>query len=278
MLKTLKETYLLNRTTVNMEKLKSLMNAVPISSDELSPSAPAHSANTQLYTYKHLDDIMQCSQHELKVALSVIDAFEFKGHFRIFDVDSEYALARHTLLSMLAEGHSLDSLNIQDVLRASKDGTYEPLLIDQIVSAYLTKLEDSSSLYIFNSRKYSALAADALLRKQPDDVLLSTFKPRWQHQVTDHISVSLEDLEGLAVLEEVGKSDFKLIYLPSRLMSHNPKLRLTDLFRVKPKWTLAQIKPYLQDFLALGATEEKILVEHARSSNGPDGSKLYSTR
>lgn len=273
---------------INMEKLKSLLSSAPISSSETGVSSrPLASTigSLQLYTYQDLEATMQASPKELDEALRSIDAFEFGGYFRIFDTDSEHIIAKHILLSIIAEGHSLERLHKQDVARASNDGRLNAALVEQGISTYLathSESTDSNPLYYFNTRKYSSLVAEVVLRKHdtgPESgVRLSQFKDEWQKLATDYLTIDMDDLQGLAVLEEVGKTDFKVRYLPTRSMSHSPKIRLAELFKVKPKWTFAQIKPYLQDLMTHDTNEEKILVQHARSSNGPDGSKLYSSR
>lgn len=271
-----------------MEKLKTLLSSTPITSSETSAKAPPLASSTalmQLYTYQELEETMQSSSKELDEALKSIDAFQFNGYFRLFDTESEHLIVKHILLSIVAEGHSIERLHKQDVIRAANDGRLNPTLVEQGISSYLVthaESTDSNPLYYFNSRKYSTLVAEVLLRKNdsgPDSGLrLSTFKDQWQKLATDYIAIDMSDLEGLAILEEIGKADFRVRYLPSRSMSHSPKIRLGELFKIKPKWTFAQIKPYLQDLITHDTNEEKILVQHTRSSNGPDGSKLYSTR
>lgn len=271
---------MLNRASVNMEKLKTLISTSPIEVGELRSSKVDSSSET-LYTYSNLEDLIQCSQHELRNALRSIDAFEYEGYFRIFNVEAEYALAKHTLLSIIAEGYSLDRLFKEDVIRAANNGSFQAPLIEQLVNSYLLARSDSTTeapTYYFDSKRFSSRAAELVLKERSQGWLLSNFKPAWQKRATDHIEVNVSDLDGIVVLEESGKVDFKVNYLPARSMSHEPKLRLSELFNLKPKWTFAQIKPYLQDLLTHDTTEEKILVQYARSSNGPDGSKLYSSR
>jgi hypothetical protein len=106
---------------------------------------------------------------------------------------------------------------------------------------------------------------------------LSAFVEAWQALLPDNFITDQSSLDGIAYTEEHGK-ETHLCYLLATGMSHNPKTRLAELFKAKPKWTFAQIKPYLQDLVTPDVNEEQLLVAFTRSSNGPNGTKLYSSR
>lgn len=267
-----------------MERLKTMLKEWPLGIDELDDVSGEMGGAidaSKLCTYEQLEESMQCSTHELKQALRKIEAFSFEGRLRVLSPELELMIAKHVVLSAQADGLYIDRMRMSDVMRTSKDGNFSATLIDHIASIYFDSAansDENDTILTFNMKKFNALLARTILNKQPNGWLLSTLTSAMRKSVPEGFVVSDSDLEGLVAMEESGKTDFKLTLLPSDTLSHNPKIRLAKLFSIKPKWTFAQIKPYLQDLLTHDADESKILVQHTRSTNMPDGSKLYSSR
>lgn len=219
---------------------------------------------------------MQCSIEELHLALQAIGATTYEGYQRVLSLEAEYAIAKHLCLTMTSE--SMDPLNLdrEDLLEKSQDDAFPTSLQSFVLDSYL--VPTPSNTYSFNARKYVVLVSHVTIR-QKQTCLLSSLLSLVKQKVPDYFysEIDATALEGLACTEEQG-NDTKLTYLNSATLSHNPKLRLAELFKLKQKWTFAQIRPYLQDLLSQDANEEQILVAHTRSSNGPGGVKLYSSR
>jgi hypothetical protein len=285
-MKTVHGFYQLNRSVVNMEKLKQILRAFPIDlnqNDELPSEIGGSTSLGPLHTRLELDDLVQCSVEELDTALRSIGAFEYRGHMRVLSLDTEYIITKHIVLTIHAEGMDHQQLRKDDVLALAKDPAFPFELVLHLVDSYLSPskpIAPTSStekeLYTFNIPKYGTMVAQTLLQSKPQ-ILLSTLMASLKQKLPDNFPIDASVLDGLVVMEESG-SDTKLTYLPATSMSHTPKTRLAELFKHKPKWTFAQLKPYLQDLVTHDMNEEQILVAHTRSSNGPGGIKLYSSR
>ena len=266
-----------------MELLKSLLRARPLDITSLDTHDSGMDVDGELAPLHTLEDLerrIQCSKEELKAALKKISAFEFEGHMRVLNLDSEYAIARHLALTVNAQGFDLTSIDKSALTSKAKSSRFSDQLIEFAVGEYLEvpalAAESDTTRYVFNVPRYNAIAARTILSKKPQ-WNLNDFLESWKALLPDNFAVDLASLDGIAYTEEYGK-DIKLHYLLASELSHNIKTRLAELFKCKPKWTFAHIKPYLQDLLTPEMNEEQLLVAHTRSSNGPNGTRLYSTR
>lgn len=270
-----------------MEQLKTLLRAKPL---ELFPDdedggkqGRNYGQSAKLYTKSELDQLIQCSRSELEAALVKVEAFDYRGHLRVLSQAAEHAIAKNLALTINAEGWPLDRLEKTDVLAKSLETPVaDAALVEFVLDLYLQPatndqtMQGSSSICTFNIPRYNALSARQLLTEKPS-WLLSEFLNIWRDSVPDNFPIDASQLDGLICHEEYG-ADAKITFLPSYTMSHNPKTRLAELFKAKPKWTFAQLKPYLQDLVTSDTNEEQLLVAFTRSSTGPGGQKLYSAR
>lgn len=277
---TLHAFYQLNRTSANVEKLKALLSPTALSFPDFDkPSA------SKSYTHSDLENQMQCSVGELNSALASLGAVEYQGFYRVLSLEAEYAMAKHVLLTMNAGGMDEQKLYREDVIDQAQDKAFPSDLLAFVVDSYLIPNTDASSttvsgtsLFTFDVRKYTVLFAHFILRSKKN-ITWSDLKDSLIEKIPQnfHSAIDISILDGLACTEEQG-SETLLSFLPASSLPHNPKIRLAELFKRKPKWTFAQLKPYLQDLLSQDTNEEQILVAHTRSSNGPGGIKLYSSR
>lgn len=280
--KTLHGYYQLTRTQVNMEQLKNLIYQHPIENEDVH-NERLYGSSKVLYTKKELEAKIQCSLSELETALSKLEVFELDGKLRVLSATTEHAIAKNIVLTINAEGLTLDSLNKDEVLaKCNQNSIFPQLFIDFVVHLYLRPsstamdVDSHSSKYSFDISRYNALSARLLLIEKPN-WMLSELLSTWKDSVPDNFPIDVAQLDGLVCLEEYGK-DHKVTYLPSFSLSHNPKTRFSELFKRKPKWTFGQLKPYLQDLVTPDINEEQLLVAHTRASTGPNGQKLYSAR
>ena len=329
-LKTMHGCYQLNKTTVNVERLKAKLRSWPLNllgeEEERGEEGEEEGGGgagggggggggggrgggrgsdpRRLCTRVELEQTMQCSVVELQAALRALGAFDFEGHVRVLDVESECAVARHLALSINAEGLDLHRLRREDVVKASSGAgaaTFPDSVLEHAADAFLLPMDatpqkdstnssssssgSSSSItshhqqyYKFDEQKYAAIVAQTMLRSKPKDFwTLSAFLTQLRSKIPDNFSADESALAGLVCTQERGK-DVTLTYLPASSMSHTPRKRLNELFQHKPKWTFAELKPYLQDLITAETNEEQLLVQHTRSSTGPAGVKLYSAR
>ena len=75
------------------------------------------------------------------------------------------------------------------------------------------------------------------------------------------------------VIEEGGAGGAKLSYFPVFKLSAVQKARFGQLFDFKPKWSAAEITPYIADFVSPSDSAVKILLKNCSCANG-----LYSRR
>lgn len=69
-------------------------------------------------------------------------------------------------------------------------------------------------------------------------------------------------LRGLVLIEEGVEN--KLRYIDPDMLPSSPPLRFKALFAIKPRMTLEEITPFIDDLVEPGSTASKLLLKHAR--------------
>ncbi|CAB4056075.1 DSCC1 [Lepeophtheirus salmonis] len=101
---------------------------------------------------------------------------------------------------------------------------------------------------------------------------LDEFMKIWQDSVPEGFQTSKHQLEGLALINNSTIRSFPETSLPHEIQS-----RLDVLFRVKEKWSMEEIKPYVVSLCTLKLNVKALLTKYARSST-QNGVKYFSAK
>lgn len=69
-----------------------------------------------------------------------------------------------------------------------------------------------------------------------------------------------------------------VLHLPATALSASPPQRFRQLFSLRAKWRLGDLEPFLAPLVTPGSALADLLLAHTRSSQQPDGSRLFSAR
>ena len=105
---------------------------------------------------------------------------------------------------------------------------------------------------------------------------LTEFEAMWREALPEGVTSSKSHLAGLALVDE--KANPKIIrYFCEKSLPEGVYERLEVLFKVKAKWTLEEIDPYVQALTTPKLNVNALLTKYARGSN-IDGVKYYSSK
>ena len=80
------------------------------------------------------------------------------------------------------------------------------------------------------------------------------------------------------VLLQDGVGGPGVLFLPASSLSSVPAQRFRQLFSLRAKWRLADLEPFVQPLANPASSLADLLLAHTRSSQQPDGSRLFSAR
>lgn len=235
-------------------------------------------SNIKNYTWDELENTTQCSPYELKQALKEINAFEFNGVWRVLSDELEFEIVQDLVLVCIENKWDL-TLIPRSELYLKLVSEFDCQIVEHILSIYTLETESNekvSRFLILNKEKYFVCVAKSVLKKKSVWELQS-FLQSWKD------SIFTGDLPNINLLKALfyfvnGSDGDKIAYLPSSQLSFDPKTRLEQLFKVKPKWSASELIPYLLDLKNSDMNGEQILSTYTRSNIGSDGIKLYTSR
>lgn len=203
---------------------------------------------------------VQASDSEIKEYLKKINAFEYKGYWRVFDEEYRIEALKNVMHSLMKNDWEvivirLLSQEIPEIpyeilislLKTIGNIEQEIFIPDRLLIYQLCALD----LFITNNEYYLEEFNTAF--KRVTDIciyrkLISNFK--------------LEDiLQGIAV-QKISRHRASVKYLPRYKITYNLDDRLGLLFSLKEKWTEKELETYLTDvsFLSL----PQILLKHTK--------------
>eukprot|EP01104_Vermistella_antarctica_P004347 TRINITY_DN14819_c0_g1_i1.p1 TRINITY_DN14819_c0_g1~~TRINITY_DN14819_c0_g1_i1.p1 ORF type:complete len:444 (+),score=98.40 TRINITY_DN14819_c0_g1_i1:196-1332(+) len=230
------------------------------------------------YTWQDLTRLIQASDRQLLSSLTDLNAFEFNGHWRVFELAYVDRLLDMVINTAIEEGWNISSLSERDVVAALK-GDYSPILISFGLKQFKVKCEGSKDLFRFDEKAVAVLKARLLLRNRSKVIYLDEFIEEWQRAVPAVFGITPEVgwLAGVAIVnEKAGRDQIK--YFPFEETPDDARQRFRNLFETKPKWTMEELKVYLGDLVGPRLKLEQLVLKNARSSQNKNGQKVYGSR
>ncbi|XP_058790089.1 sister chromatid cohesion protein DCC1 [Phymastichus coffea] len=235
---------------------------------------------SSLYDWERLRNEIQASDGEILDAFPKFLIVEMNGYYRLIAFEFE-ARALPMMLDLIEENSwAIDEIDKKESYDALKDiipeSVFECLFYAYTELSSKTK-QDGSLLYKFDEAKTSRLLAKILLESVPvnnyDD-----FMEAWKIGSPDCILPKEEYLYGCAIVVQHKQTLRKqVISYPEANLPNNLIKRLKELFKVKDKWTVPEIAPYIEKFATRNQDVNAILTKYARVST-INNIKYYSAK
>ncbi|XP_071836283.1 sister chromatid cohesion protein DCC1-like [Apostichopus japonicus] len=269
------EYYELRTMRPRVQKLQHLLEQNVYAGD-LYEDSPSHSGPK--FTDNDLLDVVQASQKEIRAELKKLRACCVNGFWRLLDFDYEFEVLSQILSLIDENSWKLDEVPQNEMIETLQN--LKPRFILQHVLDCFgeKKSEEAEGITTYRMREDSVCRMYAeMLLKHTDKFNLSEFLQVWQQSVPDGMSTHEDQLKGLALVDRASKpqvvSLFKATSLPE-----NERERFNYLFKIKDRWTMDDIYPYIEnlaeDKLKIGA----LLQKYARTSTGPEGIREYNSK
>ncbi|CAL4087589.1 unnamed protein product [Meganyctiphanes norvegica] len=228
------------------------------------------------YTEDDLLNIIQCSEDELQVSLTDMEAYHIHGHWQILDFDYRFKVVSHILNLIDEQKYSLDRIPREATIKTLS--ALEPkAVITQCFDYYLKstdkKDDNGDELCSLLDDNVCRLCAEVLL-KPAGKFNLTEFLTIWQQSVPEGLSTSLSQLEGVALVDR-SSSPETIEHYPVYNLPEDLNFRFSGLFEKRDKWTLDEIRPYVQDLATDKLPVNAILTKYARAST-QNGIKYYT--
>uniref|UniRef100_A0A8D9AZH6 Sister chromatid cohesion protein DCC1 n=2 Tax=Cacopsylla melanoneura TaxID=428564 RepID=A0A8D9AZH6_9HEMI len=233
----------------------------------------------KLYTMCELLNEIQSSETELEKELRTRNAGLIGGRIRTLEHDYNFRMISHILNLVDSNSWPLDQIDLSET-----KSTLEELVPSEIVE-FLFKhymlvtegktKENGEPYYCLIEDKICRLIGEALLRPT-EKFILSEFLSVWQSSVPEGLTTSLKQLDGIAFVRHSSKP-VVVQYFPEVNLSEDIKTRVDQLFQVQERWTLDDIRPYIECLATEKVNVNALLTKYARASN-EGGTRYFSSR
>jgi len=222
-------------------------------------------------TFSQLKEQVQASESEILNRLEELPAVKIDGKWRLIDVALLYAWVTHLDGLLCQKELTVEEASVADLVEWM--AAFEVEAVNTKCVAMFFK--DRGDFCQWNQPAVSQLLALYLLP------VLKAFDSRdffvtWQQSMPKGVQVDELHLRGVAIVDN--ESTPPLVrYLPEFDLPEEIHERLEILFRTRPKWSLADITPYIQTLADQNLNVQALLTKFTRSST-VNGMKLYSSK
>ncbi|CAM9239380.1 unnamed protein product [Phaeothamnion confervicola] len=291
--------YEITRTTPSLDALTKTLNRAPYRGRD----AEAGVKRSELYSLAALEALLQFSRAELICALRRLGAISIDGNWRLLESSYAENVLDRALDMIMEQDTPLDAIDTAAI--AASLPQFEPEIVAHILQQYSvggggTGGGDSGSNGANATSPPRAKAAGACCaldlvkvarhrahqlfrrrRERTDQELWpeDDFWSEWAASMPGVEAPELSALEGVGLRErgEAGVPVFR--YLPAAGLPVEPSARMAALFALRPKWRLAELRPYLGELEAQGTKLADVLLQHTRAStDATTGERLFSAR
>ncbi|XP_011496455.1 PREDICTED: sister chromatid cohesion protein DCC1 [Ceratosolen solmsi marchali] len=233
-----------------------------------------------LYDWERLRNEIQASDGEILDALPEYLIACMDGYYRLIGFEFE-ARALPLMLDLIEENSwEIDEIDKEFSYACLEEIVPRPIF-DVLFKKYTvpsTKTtDDGTQLYKYNEARSSRLLAQILLTACPSNSY-TDFMEAWKIGSPDSIQPKEEYLHGIAIVIWNSQTIRKEVVLyPESNLPENINKRLHDLFKVKEKWTIQEITPYISKYVTRKQDVNAILTKYTRPSV-VSGIRYYSAK
>ena len=235
------------------------------------------------FDFEELDERVQASETQIMACLNdELAAIEIGGKWR--GVKPEYRLHALSMLAVSASGNGWprNALPETDVVDAMVGDGFIPEMARNTLHAFASPNEDGVT-WAMDEEKVSRALVERVLRDGTGlkQWRLTDVMDKWRAKMSENglgdVEIKEEYLAGMALIERSDRSDEAFVRtLVATDLSREPELRFKSLWEVKPRWTLAELEPYLKGQERPGENIEKQLLKYCRVTQGTP--PVYSKR
>ncbi|XP_063919586.1 sister chromatid cohesion protein DCC1 [Zophobas morio] len=229
-----------------------------------------------LYSFDDLNNKIQASEKELKDILNNLTIVTINNKIRLLDVEFHFRALSYMLKLIDENSWGLDEIDYEETLTSLKDIIPEEILISLFDKyAEESQIIDGLQLYQYKESDICKFFAQILLYAA-DKFNLNEFLQAWKDSVPEGMIPHEDLLYGIAIIDR--KSTPNIISaFPEDSLPEDINARFGVLFRVKDKWTVPEITPYIQRLATPKMDVNALLAKFARAST-VDGVKYYSAK
>ncbi|XP_033225073.1 sister chromatid cohesion protein DCC1 [Belonocnema kinseyi] len=245
----------------------------------------------KLFDWDKLRSKIQASDEELKQALPQYSIVNIDGYYRLVSFDYEADAVSKMVDLITYNSWEIDEVDREESLEALHELIPEPVfnaLFDKYTeiakqredptgNPNASEKSKTTPLYRYNEEKLCKMLAKVLLAVSPVTEYTG-FMDAWETGVPEGMKPKEECLYGLAVVKmnnEIGRRE--IVSFPEEHLPENVEKRFEELFKVKDKWTLEEITPYISNVATEKLNVKALLTKYARSSM-KNGIKYYSSK
>lgn len=233
-----------------------------------------------LYDWDKLKNEIQASEDEIKQALNDHLVVMINGFLRLISFEAEVRYVTYMLDLFNDYSWEVDEVDKEVTYDSLKELIAEPIfnaLFEKYTSLSEKVKEDGSPFYRYNEEKVCKLLAKVFLSAIPINKY-NDFMESWKMGAPEKIVPKEEYLRGIAIII-YNKSIMQkeVISFPEETLPKNINDRLKEIFKVREKWTLEEITPYISKFETNRMNVNGLLTKYARCSM-QTGVKYYSSK
>ncbi|KAJ1527032.1 hypothetical protein ONE63_008576 [Megalurothrips usitatus] len=254
-----------------LQKLRSLLEKGQYSGPEYEEEVKE--SGVKLYTLHDLLHEIQASEDELLVALKENFACCIEGCWRFLEFNYHFRV-----LSLILGLVDENSWALNGVLRCEVLDTLGDVVPSVILNHLLDWYTDENP-----DKQTSTLREDRVCRFLGEVLLrpagkfnLQDFLSAWQQSVPEGMVTNMKYLEGIAIKDVTCQPQI-MRFFPEWDLPEDVGERFKVLFQAREKWTVEDIRPYVERLTTGKMNVNALLTKHARAST-LNGVKCYSAR
>ncbi|XP_055838412.1 sister chromatid cohesion protein DCC1 [Episyrphus balteatus] len=214
-----------------------------------------------LFTFDQLLDTVQCSKKQFEEGLKRIRSLELDGFIRVLDYEYEYRV-----ISLMMAIISENSWQLNEVDKVETIAALEEIVPKQIVEGifniYAQPVENSDK-FEYNEELLARIVALNIL-KPGLKFRVQEFMSTWQSALVEGLDVHEKYLRGIGIIDKESKPPC-VRSLNEENITTNIHDRIDLLFKMKTRWTIEEIEPYLEYFSTPTMNVSSLLAKYARS-------------
>ncbi|CAO1395380.1 unnamed protein product [Diamesa serratosioi] len=226
------------------------------------PENESYIDKRSLFTVAQLFDTAQSSNGEFATLLRNLRCITLNGNVRILESTYEYRVL-NLMLNLISENDwKLNEIDRQLTIE-SLDGIVPNAIVNGVFDYYTTAVEGTDK-FEYSERMVCRNIATSILQEGLK-FHVHEFLETCQSALPEGMTVKEEHLTGICLFDNDSKP-------PSvrGLLEENLPVglfdRLKELFKIKEKWQLAQISPYIEPFSTTQLPITTILAKHVRAT------------
>lgn len=234
------------------------------------------------YAFEELDENVQASEIEIMRCLEDEHALCVDGKWR--SVDAGYRLHALSMLAVTIGGNGWMTSAVPEddvVATMTADGFIREVVLNTL-QAFGDRNDDGATWCLDEKRVCRAMLEPIVrsgvgVKQWRLSEVMETLNAKLAEVSLDSMAAKEEYLSGLALIERPDRANeaFVTTLIASELPTE-PADRFRALWEAKPKWTLAELEPYLEGQARPGQTIESQLLKFCRVTSGDP--PIYSKR